>query len=57
MKHDLCQVLCQRKQLVVIFEFVSKRHHGNLEDAILEALFNGRYCLLGRFKNMYLLFL
>ena len=50
MRHDLCQVLCQRKQLVVIFEFGSERHHGNLEDAILEALFNGQYCLLGRLK-------
>jgi hypothetical protein len=57
MRYDLCQVLHQRKQLVVIFEFVSERHHGNLEDAILEALFNGGYCLLGLFKNMYLLFL
>jgi hypothetical protein len=52
MKYDLCEVLRQRKQLVVIFEFVSKRHHGNLEDAILEALFNGRYCLLGLFKTI-----
>ena len=29
------------KQLVTIFNFDSKRHNGNLEDAILEALFNG----------------
>jgi len=42
-KHNLCQVLRHRKELVVIFEFDSERHHGNLEDAILEALFNGRY--------------
>ncbi len=41
-KSNLCQVLCQKKQFVVIFEFDSERHHGNLEDAILEALFNGQ---------------
>ena len=40
-KSNLCQTLCRRKELVVIFEFDSPRHHGNLEDAILEALFNG----------------
>ena len=40
-KDDLCQVLRLRKRLIVIFEFDSQRHHGNLEDAILEALFNG----------------
>lgn len=40
-KDDLCQVLNQQKQLVVIFEFESQRHHGQLEDAILEAVFNG----------------
>ncbi|CAF1605995.1 unnamed protein product [Adineta ricciae] len=30
----------QRRQLITIFKFDSERHHGNLEDAILEALFN-----------------
>ena len=40
-KDNLCDVLYHRKNLVVIFEFDSQRHHGNLEDAILEALFNG----------------
>ncbi|CAF0772753.1 unnamed protein product [Adineta ricciae] len=40
-KEDLCQVLYQQKQLVVIFEFENPRHHGQLEDAILEAVFNG----------------
>ncbi|CAF1054224.1 unnamed protein product [Rotaria sordida] len=37
---NLCQVLHERKQLVTIFKFDSNRHHGNLEDAILESLFN-----------------
>ncbi|CAF4288157.1 unnamed protein product, partial [Rotaria sp. Silwood2] len=39
-KNDLCRILNERKQLVTIFKFDSKRHHGNLEDAILESLFN-----------------
>ncbi|CAF0814171.1 unnamed protein product [Adineta steineri] len=39
-KDNLCQVLYERMQLVVIFEFDSHRHHGNLEEAILEALIN-----------------
>ncbi|CAF1117491.1 unnamed protein product [Rotaria sordida] len=39
-KNNLCRVLNERKQLVTIFKFDSKRHHGNLEDAILESLFN-----------------
>jgi hypothetical protein len=54
-KNNLCQVLFHRKHLVVIFEFDSERHHGNLEDAILEALFNGRYFSLTSFRNTYLL--
>ncbi|CAF3607748.1 unnamed protein product [Rotaria sp. Silwood1] len=37
---NLCRVLNERKQLVTIFKFDSKRYHGNLEDAILESLFN-----------------
>lgn len=41
-KADLCRVLNERKQLVTIFKFDSKRHNGNLEDAILDALFNGK---------------
>jgi hypothetical protein len=45
-KIDLCRVLNERHQLVTIFKFDSKRHNGNLEDAILEALFNGNYSLL-----------
>jgi hypothetical protein len=40
-KSSLCEVLSERKDLVVIFEFDSPRHNGNLEDAILEALING----------------
>jgi len=40
-KTVLCQVLNERKHLVTIFKFDSKQHNGNLEDAILEALFNG----------------
>ena len=40
-KEMLCQVLSERAHLVVIFAFDSPRHHGNLEDAILEALING----------------
>ncbi|CAF3075043.1 unnamed protein product, partial [Rotaria sp. Silwood2] len=39
-KNELCRVLNERKQLVTIFKFNSKQHHGNLEDAILESLFN-----------------
>ncbi|CAF3552086.1 unnamed protein product [Rotaria sp. Silwood1] len=39
-KSNLCRVLNQHKQLVTIFKFDSKRHRGNLEDAILESLFN-----------------
>jgi hypothetical protein len=42
-KDQLCRVIRQRKQLITIFKFDSERHHGNLEDAILEALFNGSY--------------
>ena len=45
---NLCRVLNEHKQLVTIFKFDSKRHHGNLEDAILESLFNGKYSLLIR---------
>ena len=44
-KDKLCQILSQRRQLVVIFEFDSPRHHGILENAILEALINGEYFL------------
>lgn len=40
-KDELCRVIHQRKQLITIFKFDSEKHHGNLEDAILEALFNG----------------
>ncbi|UJR27965.1 hypothetical protein I4U23_009223 [Adineta vaga] len=44
-KTVLCRVLDERKQLVTIFKFNSKQHNGNLEDAILEALFNAaRFC-------------
>jgi hypothetical protein len=53
-KNDLCQILYQRKQLVVIFEFDSPRHHGNLEDAILETLLNGLHSSRDRYKNVYL---
>jgi len=41
-KTDLCRVLNERKKLVTIFKFDSQRHKGNLEDAILEALLNGK---------------
>ncbi len=37
----LCQTLIKCIHLVTIFKFDSKRHNGNLEDAILEALLNG----------------
>lgn len=37
----LCRVIHQRKHLITIFKFDGERHRGNLEDAILEALFNG----------------
>ncbi|CAF1166712.1 unnamed protein product [Adineta ricciae] len=39
-KSDLCRVLSERHELVTIFKFDGKKHNGNLEDAILEALFN-----------------
>ncbi|CAF0967570.1 unnamed protein product, partial [Didymodactylos carnosus] len=39
-KEELCKTLRERKMLVTIFKFDSVKHHGNLEDAILEALFN-----------------
>lgn len=42
-KNELCRILNERKKLVTVFKFDSKRHRGNLEDAILESLFNGRY--------------
>jgi LEA14-like dessication related protein len=41
-KVELCRILNERKKLVTIFKFDDKRrHHGNLEDAILETLLNG----------------
>ncbi|CAF1005183.1 unnamed protein product [Adineta steineri] len=39
-KERLCNIMNQRRHLITIFKFDSERHHGNLEDAILEALFN-----------------
>lgn len=42
MKDRLCRVIKQRKQLITIFKFDSEKHRGNFEDAILEALFNGK---------------
>jgi hypothetical protein len=42
-KDRLFRVMRHRKKLITIFKFDSERHHGNLEDAILEALFNGLY--------------
>jgi hypothetical protein len=38
--------LNERKKLVTIFKFDSQRHKGNLEDAILEALLNGKSFLV-----------
>jgi len=55
-KNDLCRVLNDHKKLVTIFKFDSKRHNGNLEDAILEALFNGNYSLLIFFLSKKKLF-
>ena len=40
-KDDLCQILDSRQDLITIFDFASRRHHGNFEEAILESLFNG----------------
>jgi len=48
-KTDLCRILNERKQLVTIFKFDSKRHNGNLEDAILEALINSKFSLMNMF--------
>ncbi|CAM4753000.1 unnamed protein product [Rotaria magnacalcarata] len=39
-KYDLCRILRSRKNMVTIFQFSSEQLHGNLEDSILEALFN-----------------
>ena len=48
-KSDLCRVLSERHELVTIFKFDSKKHNGNLEDAILEALLNGK----DQFSNLF----
>ncbi len=40
-RDELCQILNERQQLVTIFDFDNERHHGKLEEAILEAVFNG----------------
>ncbi|CAF3943375.1 unnamed protein product [Rotaria sordida] len=39
-KSDYCRILNERKKLVTIFKLDSQQYHGNLEDAILESLFN-----------------
>lgn len=48
-KKRLCQVLFEKRHLVVIFAFDSQRHHGNLEEAILEVLINGQSFIHGLF--------
>ena len=53
-KRKLCEVLPQRKHLVVIFEFDDPKHRGNLEDAILEALINGSSFLHNPLQEIYL---
>jgi hypothetical protein len=40
-RDDLCQALNKRKQLVTIFHFGDPKHNGTLEEAILDAVFNG----------------
>ncbi len=40
-RDELCRILNDRHQLVTIFNFDNDRHHGKLEEAILEAVFNG----------------
>lgn len=40
-KDELRRTIEAKKQIVTVFKFDSKRHHGNLEDAILESLING----------------
>lgn len=40
-KESLCEVLRRQHHLITIFELTNSRHHGNLEEAILESLFNG----------------
>ncbi len=40
-RDELCRILKERHQLVTIFNFDNERHHGKLENAILEAVFNG----------------
>lgn len=39
-RDKLVQTMFDYKHLINIFEFDSPRHHGNLEEAILDALFN-----------------
>lgn len=41
-KEELCRALLEHKRLVTIFKFDGKKHNGNLEDAILEALLDGK---------------
>lgn len=40
-KDDLYRTLTDYKQLVTIFDFHSKKYDGKLENAILDAVFNG----------------
>ena len=40
-REEVCRVVKEHKQLVTIFNFDSPRHHGRLEEAILEAVFDG----------------
>ncbi len=40
-RNELCAVLNERIKLVTIFDFDSERHNGNLEEAMLDAVFSG----------------
>ena len=42
-RENLCRILYERRELVTIFNFDSDKHHGKLEEAILEAVFNGLF--------------
>ncbi len=51
-RDDLCKALVDRKPLVTIFNFEHGQNDAKLEDAILEAVFNGLLFL--KYLNLYI---
>ena len=51
-RDDLCKSLIDRKPLVTIFNFKYGQNDAKLEDAILEAVFNGS--LFSKYLNLYI---